>query len=143
VTAHYKKADLSFEYPENWELDEEVQPPELLEVTVYSPSGAFWSVHFKRPAVDPGQMTENALAAMREEYVGLEAEPVTEVIENAEFIGIDMSFFYLDLPNTAQVRSLRTSKGTYTILCQAEDDDFERLEAVFRAMTVSLLRSQA
>ncbi|MDH3716543.1 MAG: hypothetical protein OES79_00355 [Planctomycetota bacterium] len=140
MTALYNKAGITFEYPENWELDEEAQPPQSLEVTVNSPRGAFWSVRFERAAVDPHQLAETAVAAMREEYAGLESEPVHEFVEGVQLVGMDMSFFYLDLTSTAQVRALQTLQGTYLILCQAEDSDFEQLQPVFRALTVSLLR---
>ena len=52
----------------------------------------------------------------------------------------DLAFFYLDLTSTALVRSFATDEATYLLLCQAEDREFAEVEAVFRAMTRSLLK---
>ena len=54
-------------------------------------------------------------------------------------VGYDLNFFFLDLTNTACVRSLRTDQATYTIFCQAEDREFVQIRPVFLAMTTSLL----
>ncbi|NIL97615.1 MAG: hypothetical protein GTO53_08145 [Planctomycetales bacterium] len=140
MTALYDKSGVTFEYPENWSLDEDALPPQALEVTVRSPRGGFWSVRFERAAVDPHQLAQTAVAAMRDEYAGLEVEPVHELVEGVQLVGMDMSFFYLDLTSTAQVRALQTLQGTYLLLCQAEDSDFDQLQPVFRALTASLLR---
>jgi len=82
-----------------------------------------------------------ALDAMRKEYAGLEAEPVDETIAGHNLIGFDLNFFYLDLTNTAAIRSLRVEGTTYTIFFQAEDGEYREIGLVFAAMTVSLLRS--
>jgi hypothetical protein len=141
LTASYDKAGLSFQYPETWELEEEVSGQGGIEVTVHSPTGAFWSVRLERSPVDPRRMTQTAVEAMRTEYEGLEAEPATDVVDGSELEGVDMSFFYLDLTSTAKVRTAQTALGTLLVLCQAEDRDFEQLEPVFDAMTLSLLRA--
>ena len=140
MTALYDKSGITFEYPENWEMGEEAQPPGSLEVTVHSPRGGFWLVQLERSAVDPRQMAKTAVAAMQEVYAGIEVEPLDEVIEDVQLVGMDMSFICLDVTSTAQVRALQTGQGTYLILCQAEDSDFEQLSPVFRALTASLLR---
>ncbi len=54
-------------------------------------------------------------------------------------VGYDLNFFFLDLTNTARIRCVGTERATYTVFCQAEDREFERIEPVFRAMTTSLL----
>jgi hypothetical protein len=89
---------------------------------------------------NPARMAQAALDAMRKEYDGLEAEPVEETIAGHELIGFNLNFFYLDLTNTAGIRSLRVGGTTYTIFFQAEDCEYREIGLVFDAMTFSLLR---
>ena len=109
-------------------------------VTVFSPGGAFWSVAIHAGSANPAKMAQAALDAMRMEYEGLEAEPVSQSIDGHELSGFDLNFFYLDLTSTAAIRSLQVDGTTYTIFFQAEDREYREIERVFAAMTVSLLR---
>ena len=109
-------------------------------VTVFSPGGAFWAVAIHPALAAPARMAQAALDTMRKEYEGLEAEPVNETIAGHELVGFDLNFFYLDLTNTAGIRSLRVGGTIYTILFQAEDREYGEIGLVFDAITVSLLR---
>ena len=135
----FEKLGISFQYPDNWTLDEEDALAGRRSVTVYSPGGAFWSVAAHPRSADPARLAEAAVEAMKQEYEGLEAEETREALAGRELIGYDLNFYYLDLINTAQIRCLRTEQTTYTVFCQAEDREFDRIELVFRAMTSSLL----
>jgi hypothetical protein len=139
MPAQYEKSGLSFMYPENWTLDEEkaVSGNEL--VTVYSPEGGFWSVSVYHGAADPVNLANSALEAMKEEYKDLEVEEIYETVAGRDMIGYNMNFFLLDFTNTAQIRILRCNRATYTILCQADDLEFRKIERVFQAITISLL----
>jgi len=132
---------VSFQYPDNWSLDEEPMTSGDRSVTVYTPGGGFWSLCIYPRSADPKQLARAALAAMQEEYEGLEAEEIQENISGRELIGYDLNFFYLDLTNTATVRCLQTDRATYAIFCQAEDREYDRVAEVFRAMTTSFVRS--
>jgi hypothetical protein len=140
MPAVYDKMGITFQYPENWELDERDALQGERGVTVYSPGGAFWSVLLQPANVDPMQAARTALAALRKEYE-LDAEEARETIGPRELVGYDANFYYVDLTNTAYIRALRTPSTTYLILCQAEDGELREVEAVFRAMTTSLIRS--
>jgi len=139
VPLKFEKLGISFQYPDNWTLDEEDALEGRRSVTVYSPDGAFWSVAAHPRSADPAELAEAAVEAMKQEYEGLEAEETREALAGRELIGYDLNFYYLDLTNTAQIRYLRTERTTYTVFCQAEDREFDRIELVFRAMTASLL----
>jgi hypothetical protein len=76
---------------------------------------------------------------MKKEYPGLEVDEAFETVAGHDLIGYDLAFYYLDLINTALIRSLRVGSSTYTVFCQAEDRDFAKLRMVFQAMTTSLL----
>ena len=75
---------------------------------------------------------------MKKEYPGLEIDEAFEVVAGHDLIGYDLAFYYLDLINTALIRSLRVGQTSYMIFCQAEDRDFDQLCMVFQAMTTSL-----
>ena len=135
----FNKLGISFQYPESWTLDEEDALAGRKSVTVYSPGGAFWSVSVHPCSADPAELAKAAVDAMKQEYQELDAEEAREVLAGRDLIGYDMNFYYLDLTNTAQIRCLRTDRTTFSIFCQAEDREFERVRAVFQAMATSLL----
>jgi hypothetical protein len=146
MPARFDRYGISFQYPENWFLDEEEMedlPEENHVVTVYSPGGAFWAVTVHPRQSDPKKLASAAVKAMKEEYEGVEVEDAKESCLNRDLIGYDFNFIYLDLTNTAQFRGLRGENATYTIFCQAEDREFETVQKVFQAMTVSLLQGMA
>jgi hypothetical protein len=139
MPAQFSKLGISFQYPENWTLDYSDAVLGRKSVTVYSPAGAFWSVAIQSGSAVPDKMAGAIVDAMREEYEGLEVVKIEKIVAGHELIGYDLNFYCLDLTNTAQVRSLQIAHTTYTIFCQAEDREFERIGRVFEAMTTSLI----
>ncbi len=140
MPAEYRGPGIRFDYPENWSLEDEREPGGRGGgVTVVSPGGAFWSVACHARETGPLQLADAAVSAMQEEYEGLEIEEARETVAGHELIGYDLGFFFLDMTNTAKIRTLRTRYGTYAFFYQGEDREFERLEMVFQAMTTSLL----
>lgn len=131
---------LRFQYPENWSLGDEMHESENDSVTVYSPSGAFWSVARYPSSADPAALARAAVEAMRQEYDSLEAHETRETIAGHDLVGYDLFFYCLDMTNTAQVRAASMQGATYVVFQQAEDRDFEGVGLVFRAMSTSLFR---
>ncbi|MFZ5833082.1 MAG: hypothetical protein ACOY3P_23595, partial [Planctomycetota bacterium] len=78
---------------------------------------------------------------MQQEYEGLESSEARQELLGHEFVGYDMNFIYLDLTNSAQIRSSRLSDQTMSVFCQGEDREFDQLHEVFLAMTLSVLSS--
>ncbi|MGD0381874.1 MAG: hypothetical protein ABSA77_00035 [Thermoguttaceae bacterium] len=76
---------------------------------------------------------------MKNEYQNLEVQQINETLAGRKMTGYDLNFFLFDFTNTAQIRSLKCNQATYTIFCQAEDREFEQIQRVFQAMTISLL----
>ncbi len=139
MPAKYVKMGMSFEYPENWTLDEEDALAGRRSVTIYSPNGAFWSLAVHPSSTTPDQLARAAVDAMKEEYEDLEVQPASDVIAGWEVVGHDLNFYCLDLTNTATIRCLSTDQATYSIFCQGEDRDYDRLAMVFLAITTSFL----
>lgn len=135
----FDRFGLAFDYPDGWAVDTGDAGGRYATVTVYAPSGGFWSVSGHAPGGDPRDLSTAALAEMRQEYRDLDAEEATDRIAGRDLPGFDMNFYCLDLTNTAQVRTLETPGGIYLVFCQAEDHDWERDRAVFAAMTASFV----
>ncbi|HEX3869637.1 MAG TPA: hypothetical protein VHV77_04290 [Pirellulales bacterium] len=143
MPAIYEKLGIRFFYPDNWELDESEVLDGNNTVSVYSPGGAFWSIIMHPPGLEPEDLVDAALEAMHQEYDEVDAEPFHDVVGGREVHGSDLNFYCFDLTNTALIRALATQHGTYLVLCQADDHEFERVGAVFEAMTSSLLNPSA
>ncbi len=140
MPARFDKLGISFQYPENWTLDDSDAVLGRRSVTVTSPGGAFWSIAIQSGSLNPQKLAHAVVQAMRQEYGSVESEEVEETIEGTELVGYDLAFYYLDLTNTAVVRSFTFSQSAYTVFFQAEDREFAQLAAVFQAMTTSVLR---
>jgi hypothetical protein len=140
MPSEFRLMGISFQYPENWTLDNEDALEGRQAVTVFSPTGAFWSISIHPRSTNPMALAKEAVEAVREEYVNPDVEEIHETISGHDLVGYDMNFFVMDLTTTARVRCLRTRRATYAVFCQAEDEDLGRLERVFEAITTSLLR---
>ena len=140
--AVYEKMGLCFQYPDNWILDEEEAGRGQQAVSVYSQGGAFWTVIKYASSADPKELTVAAMNAIKTEYEDFEAVPVSETIDGQTLTGFDLSFYCLDLTNTALIRGFRTGDATCIVICQAEDREFRDTDLVFRAMTTSLVRGR-
>lgn len=141
MPARFDSLGISFQYPDNWTLDDSDAILGRRSVTVYSPGGAFWSIVIHPGSADPAELTTAAVDTMRREYEGLEAENVEEHIAGYDLAGYNLAFFCLDLTSTATIRAVRSPHATYTIYCQAEDREYEQLNRVFEAMTLTFLKS--
>jgi hypothetical protein len=140
MPSHYDKHGIRFQFPDNWTLDDSEETEGS--ITVYSPEGAFWNVIWRDLSEDPHEMAVEALQALKNEYAETEAEPASEELAEFNLVGFDVSFYFVDLINTAVIRYFRTAAASCVILYQAEDRDFRKTESIFQAMTISLLRSQ-
>ncbi|HLA84444.1 MAG TPA: hypothetical protein VJL29_06595 [Thermoguttaceae bacterium] len=139
MPSEFAEMGVRFEYPENWTVSKETGRSDCRSVTVTSPQGAFWTLSIHSRTTDPSRLLKVAVQAMREEYKDLEISEFQEEVHGHQLAGRELNFFYLDLTNTACIRAVRTDLATYTVFCQAEDREFERIQEVFRAMTDSFL----
>lgn len=138
MPAIFKKYGLEFQYPENWTVESD---DGLEAVTLFSPEGAMWSAAVHAPTTELMKLCDAALDAMTQEYAAVESEKARETLGGVKLVGYDLNFFYADLTNTAVIRAYHTPAANYLIMWQAEDRDFARLEQVFQAIAVSLLKS--
>jgi hypothetical protein len=141
MPAEFNKMGISFLYPDNWVLDENDAKAGQESVTVFSPGGAFWSVSVHPISTDPRRLVKSALKAMEDEYKELEIDPIRQTISEQTMIGYEISFYYLDLINTAQVLSFRGRGASYAVFWQAEDRELKSIQDVFLAITTSFVSS--
>jgi hypothetical protein len=139
MPATYYCKGISFKYPDNWTIEESNSLEGNRTVTVNSPGGGFWSTSRLPRLTDPQKLAASILETMKGEYENLEVEEVQENFAGHNLSGYDMNFFFLDLTNTAQIRWVQCNNAVYTIFCQAEDREYERIARIFQAMTFSLL----
>ena len=74
MPARFDKLGISFQYPENWTLDDSDALLGRKSVTVYSPGGAFWSVAIHSGSADPAKLAAAVVETMKKEYPGLEVD---------------------------------------------------------------------
>ena len=68
MPAVYDKMGIRFQYPENWTLDEDAALHGEQTVSVHSPSGGFWSITLSAESIEPSDLADTALAALKVEY---------------------------------------------------------------------------
>lgn len=131
-----------FDYPENWTVDDSAAEGEGGQVVVAGPETAMWQLSRYGRYAELEPLFDEALAAFRKEYRELEVSPASETVEGFELEGYDIEFIYLDLTVTIWLRGFRTPRGTFVLVCQAEDRELARVAPVFKAMLASLLRNE-
>lgn len=136
MTSTYQR-EVSFLYPENWELQRETTSHGW-SVQVQSPGTAFLLIDCDTTKPSPEEVIETTLEAMRDEYPELDATRCEETVAGQHAIGHDIEFFSLDLLNTCWTRSLSTPDGTLLILGQVSDLEADRYAMVLKAICASL-----
>lgn len=138
--AHFVKFGISFQYPENWVLDEEDALAGNKSVTVFSPDGyIFWSVAVRDKENDPEKLVEGIVDALRQDYDTLERHDSVLTIGGQELPGVDMHFYCNEMVVTARAHWIKTDQQILILFVQGEDRSLDRAEDVLLAMTTSLL----
>ena len=139
MVARYDEQGIQFAYPDNWSIMDEKLKDTPRGVSVQSPSGAYWDVKvFSRQKI-PSKICDQALNAMREVYENLEFQAVTQRLFGLSAVGYNLDFFCLDFLVTAQLRCFSVGEHILLVMVQAESQEFGRQQAVFDAITKSLL----
>ena len=128
---------ISFRYPATWQLEQEPNDNGWT-VSLQSPGTAFVFLSCDESMPTAEDVAETALAALKEEYPDLEAEPRVEKLAGQMAVGHDVQFFHFDLTNTCWTRSFYSGAGTVLLLCQVSDIEEETYGPVLRAIGASL-----
>jgi hypothetical protein len=139
----YQDHGIRFEYPPDWELEVADDGPRTT-VSLHAPGGlAFAMVTLDDDRPPPAELADEALAAMREEYPGLDASPAIETIDGRRAIGHDVEFFSLDMLNACAIRCYRTRRHTVLVFGQWSELDTGEPEAKIRFVRGSLEETDA
>lgn len=134
--ATFDEYDITFEYPDGWELTVEGDASERT-VTLQSPDTAFWLLNVYAEHISPLALVNQASAAFEDEYDDAEVEPFSAEILEFDTDGRDVDFSSLDLMGHARIESFSTHKRTFLILGQWSDMD-DAADEVFAAIRSSL-----
>ena len=142
MPAKYDRDSLTFQYPENWELDED--PPNGIprSISVTAQTGAFWCATVYSGETPLQDLTQQYLQTLEKEYEDLEQEPVEVAFPSETIPGTDLYFYCLDFLVRSRVLALSVGSRSVLLTWQAEDREFEQVEPVFQAISFSLLQDE-
>lgn len=139
MTAKYTRDDFSFQYPENWAIEEDPSTGVPRTISVTSEEGAFWSASLYLTDQPLRNLQDQYVDALEAEYEGLEIDDVEFQLADEKILATDFQFYCLDF--LVHSRLIATQIGQFNVLIawQAEDRDFDKLETVFMAITYSAI----
>lgn len=141
MTAIYENKGFKFQYPENWKLTDIEDSQLPYQFGLEAPSGAQWSVNIFPLDQEDDQLTDDAITALKSQYEDIEFSMSQLEFGDQTVRTIDSHFIVLDFVVRAQVFVVTVQKNKLLFWYQAETRDFDTLLDVFRAITMSLLRS--
>ena len=143
MPSKYDQHGLTFLYPENWELQDQVDDALPYQVSLETPGGGLWSLNMFPRTDDPDEILDGAVAALQEQFDDVELSLAEKEFEAFPSRGIDANFFCLDFVVTARIRVFETEPYQLLNWYQAESREFDQQHDVFRAVTQSMLQSVA
>lgn len=145
MTATYRGGNLSFLYPENWRISESDADwtDGTNQVTLEGPTGGLWIMHALAAGADAAEVIREIMSAINACYEGVEWSEVDAPLFGFESSGHDGYFYSLDLLVCVRIRTFRSLDRTVIVVVQSESRDFDRLEDVYNAITLSLCQSMA
>jgi len=141
----YKQHGIGFAYPEHWTLEENTMGTMEGNVSVSNEQGAFWTLTKYPDGIDPDDVVREVLETMQSEYANLEWDRFEKVVSDKWVVGVEMTFFYLDLMNLATVLCFEQEGQTYAVFWQTgnqlilHDGKTIPAEKVMETITLSLL----
>ncbi|MDG1895009.1 MAG: hypothetical protein P8J37_08875 [Fuerstiella sp.] len=133
----YNNHGVVFLYPDIWQVEEETDGQDVI-ITVSSTGTCFWTLRILPASPAPPQTVESCVTAFQEEYEDAEVEQVDTVLAEMPAYSRDVSFFCMELLNTAALRSVRTSDFTLLVWWQATSHELDELRSVLDQMTESV-----
>ena len=143
MTAKYDRDGIAFQYPENWQVEEEPRTGFPRTISLTAADGAFWSASFYLPDQPLRELQHQCIETIEQEYEDVEIDDIEFDLGEETILATDLQFYCLDF--LVHSRVIVTQIGRYHVLInwQAEDRDFDKLEVVFKAITFSMLQETA
>jgi hypothetical protein len=135
----FERDRILIRYPDDWSA-ETAEDPESggWTVTVSSPQTAFFMMSLQPDANDSGDLSDQTLATMKEEYKEFDAEEVMETICGLPAIGFNADFLTVDTAIICRVRCLNTFAGPLLLMSQVSEYDRDQNDPELRAIVASL-----
>jgi len=144
----YNHHGIYFAYPEDWELEENDIETTGGSVSIANEHGAFWSLTRYPFGTDSDDIVREAIETMQSEYTDIEWDRFEKIVLDKLVVGIEMTFFYLDLMHLATVLCFEQEEQTFVVCWQTGnqliicDSETIPVEKVMEAITHSLLRGE-
>ncbi|GHT33581.1 hypothetical protein FACS189427_07800 [Planctomycetales bacterium] len=144
IFKRFENENISFLYPSNWQLEHTALNGIDDSIQLSNNSGSFWFLKKYPFGTNPEAIAREAVAAMEAEYKEIETEPFEKQAFGKIITGFDISFFYLDLVNSAKVLCFEDNGLVYAVFWQTgnqlliRSDDSLPVEDVLEAITHSL-----
>jgi hypothetical protein len=145
LTATYRNSSISFSYPENWQLSESDSESDASasQISLETPAGGLWLLYHSPASTDSEKAVREVMQAINEQFSDVEWSESNEPFYGFQSSGFDGFFYSLDLLIQSRVRVFKTLDRTFLVLVQSESREFDQMEPVFNAITLSLLRSNS
>ncbi len=137
MAALFERDGIRFRYPETWQIERE-ESASGWTVSLQGPGTAFLVLSVDQDMPEMDAVAETALAALRDDYPELEADPCVDTVAGQPAIGHEIRFFSFDLTNTCWTRSFYAGGGTALLMWQVNDLELEQSEDILRAICASV-----
>lgn len=134
----YNRNGLYFEYPDDWELTEDIGE-EQISLTLNAPGTAFWMAVLMRDRPSSDDVVESALASLLDEYPESDVYPSEDEICMLPTVARDVDFVCLELLGRATLRACETDTFTLLVLTQASDVEGEEIHTQLARVSDSLV----
>jgi hypothetical protein len=138
MISEFNRSGITLRYPANWQIEDESSGDSEWTISIHSPDTAFILLALRPDALDPADLADQTLAALKEEYAELDAENRLETIAGQLAIGHDIDFLTVDTPIACRSRCLETVAGPLLVMCQTSEYDHEQNDPVLRAIVASM-----
>jgi len=136
----YEAHGIRFQFPKNWEINEQ-RSNNQLSITVSSPDSPdklFWMLSLFYEIPSENELIETALEAFREEYDEIDIYPVEATVCDRESVARDLEFVCLELINSVSLRAFRTNRFSALILFQGTDHELKTTKEQLEKISLSL-----
>lgn len=137
VLTPYRKNGVYFEYPDIWELTEQIVDNDIV-VSISASETCFWLLRIISDCPPPPQVIESCMSAFREEYDDLEEEIPDTSLAEMPAAAADASFFCMDMMNSVALRSVRSMDFTLLMWWQSTHLELEENQTALNHMSQSV-----
>jgi hypothetical protein len=139
--ATYEGHGVKCSYPSTWNVQEDDTSDESNGFLIESRDAAFFAVSIFPWSDAPREVLERAAKTLEGEYEECEIEWIDSDLSVRDSRAIEVRFFLLDMLVVAKLRAFSLAHQTFLLEQQAEDREYQKVEAVFDAMTETLIQS--